>query len=149
MTREDKLWSMRMMDLEKVAEKLGIKINKKAAKSKAIEKILAAEAEWENSENIKNEEPIDNPKEVEEVEKTNEASEVNETNKSENSEKTKEVKKPSLKLKELTFKGKTQTIKEWAEEIGMPWPTLYDRVNRNGWPIEEALTTPLGRRRKK
>lgn len=61
----------------------------------------------------------------------------------------KEVKKPSLKIKELTYDGRTQTIKEWAAELEMPWPTLYDRVNRNGWTVEEALTIPLGGRRKK
>lgn len=44
MTREDKLYSMRMVELAEVAEKLGIKIDKKGSKSKAIEKILAAEA---------------------------------------------------------------------------------------------------------
>lgn len=44
MTREDKLYSMKMVDLLKVANKLGVKINKKAAKSEAVEKILAAEA---------------------------------------------------------------------------------------------------------
>lgn len=60
----------------------------------------------------------------------------------------KEVKKPSLRLKDLTFNGKTQTIKEWAVELEIPWPTLYDRVNRNHWPIEKALTTPLRKRRK-
>lgn len=60
----------------------------------------------------------------------------------------KEIKKPSLKLKDLTFNGKTQTIKEWATELNMPWPTLYDRVNRNGWTVEKALTTPLRKRRK-
>ena len=43
MTREEKLWTMRMQDLKAVADKLGIKINTKAAKSLAIEKILAAE----------------------------------------------------------------------------------------------------------
>lgn len=43
MTREEKLYSMKMVDLAKVADKLGIKINKKAAKSEAVEKILAAE----------------------------------------------------------------------------------------------------------
>lgn len=59
------------------------------------------------------------------------------------------VKKPSLKIHELTFNGKTQTIKEWAKELEMPWPTLYDRVNRNGWTTEEALTIPLGGRRPK
>lgn len=43
MTREQKLYSMRMIELAEVAEKLGIKIDKKGSKSKAIEKILDAE----------------------------------------------------------------------------------------------------------
>lgn len=58
------------------------------------------------------------------------------------------IKKPNLKIHELTYDGRTQTIREWAAELEMPWPTLYDRVNRNGWTTEEALTTPLGGRRK-
>lgn len=59
------------------------------------------------------------------------------------------LKKPNLHIKELTYAGKTQTIREWANELNMPWATLYDRVNRNGWTVEEALCTPLGERRKK
>ena len=58
-------------------------------------------------------------------------------------------KKANLKLNELTYKGETKSIKEWAEEINMPWPTLYDRVNRNGWPVDLAIETPLGQRRPK
>jgi hypothetical protein len=61
----------------------------------------------------------------------------------------KQLKKPNLRIKELTYAGKTQTIREWANELNMPWPTLYDRINRNGWTVEEALCTPLGERRKK
>lgn len=38
MTREEKLYSMRMIDLAKIADNLGIKINKKQSKTKAIEK---------------------------------------------------------------------------------------------------------------
>ena len=64
-------------------------------------------------------------------------------------EELKKLKKPNLKIHDLTFNGKTQSIKEWAAELEMPWPTLYDRVNRNGWSVEEALTIPLGGRRKK
>lgn len=57
MTREDKLYTMRMQDLEVVANKLGIKINKKAAKSKAIALILAAEEmNKENEKELKKEE---------------------------------------------------------------------------------------------
>lgn len=59
------------------------------------------------------------------------------------------LKKPNLRIKELTYAGKTQTIREWANELKMPWATLYDRVNRNGWTVEEALCTPLGERRKR
>lgn len=43
MTREETLYSMRMVDLAKVADKLGVKINKKGAKSEAVKKVLAAE----------------------------------------------------------------------------------------------------------
>ena len=58
-------------------------------------------------------------------------------------------KKPNLKLTELTYNGETKSIREWAKELEMPWPTLYDRVNRNGWTVEEAIEIPLGGRRKK
>lgn len=64
-------------------------------------------------------------------------------------EEPKKLKKPNLKIHELTYDGRTQSIREWAKELEMPWPTLYDRVNRNGWTTEEALTIPLGGRRKK
>lgn len=59
------------------------------------------------------------------------------------------AKKPNLKLTELTYKGETKTIREWASQLEMPWPTLYDRVNRNGWTVEDAIETPLGQRRPK
>lgn len=55
---------------------------------------------------------------------------------------------PSLGIKELTFNGKTQSITAWAEEIGIARPALYDRINRHGWSVEEALTIPNGQRRK-
>lgn len=55
---------------------------------------------------------------------------------------------PSLGIKELTFNGKTQSITKWAEEVGLQRPALYDRINRHGWSIEEALTIPAGGRRK-
>jgi hypothetical protein len=43
MTREQKLYAMRMVDLVEVAEKLGVKIDKKGKKSTAVLKILKAE----------------------------------------------------------------------------------------------------------
>lgn len=41
----------------------------------------------------------------------------------------------------FTHNGKTQTIFEWAREIGMPPKTLWARLN-SGWPIGDALTIP-------
>ena len=60
-----------------------------------------------------------------------------------------EPKRVNLKMTMLTYKGQVKSIKEWAAEINMPWPTLYDRVNRNGWPVDLAIETPLGQRRPK
>lgn len=57
--------------------------------------------------------------------------------------------KASLGITELTFNGKTQSITAWAKEVGLNRPALYDRINRHGWSVEEALTIPAGQRRKK
>ena len=40
----------------------------------------------------------------------------------------------------LTYMGRTQTIAEWAAEIGLNKNTLTSRVRRLGWPIDAALT---------
>lgn len=53
----------------------------------------------------------------------------------------KKEKKAGGKQKEATMiehDGKTQSIAEWAEELGIPVPTLRGRLRR-GWTIEEAL----------
>lgn len=152
MTREEKLVSMRGADLLKVAENLGIKVSKnelKKGKAQLIEKILKAEADWEK--------PVEKPEKP--VESTDAPDDkkapvkptkpVKESEQPKADKTTKAPKKANLKLSELTYKGETKSIKEWAEEINMPWPTLYDRVNRNGWPVDEAIETPLGQRRKK
>lgn len=91
------------------------------------------------SEILKEEEPQEQEPEIVEIE----------TPVVETVEETPEIKKPNLHIKEITYAGKTQTIREWANELNMPWPTLYDRINRNGWTVEEALCTPLGERRKR
>lgn len=43
----------------------------------------------------------------------------------------------------LTFRGKTQTIAQWAEEIGMNYQTLSRRINVAKMNPEEALTKPV------
>ena len=39
----------------------------------------------------------------------------------------------------LTYKGKTQTISQWAEELGIKCHTLYSRINNYNWDVEKAL----------
>lgn len=46
----------------------------------------------------------------------------------------------------LTHNGKTMCMTDWAEEVGMPFMTLRNRIQVYGWTVEEALTTPVGQR---
>jgi hypothetical protein len=41
-----------------------------------------------------------------------------------------------------TFKGRTQTIEEWAAEYGLPRTTLSERIHNYGWDIKTALEAP-------
>lgn len=43
----------------------------------------------------------------------------------------------------ITYKGKTQNINQWAEELNMSWGALKLRLDY-GWSVEEALTLPSG-----
>lgn len=40
----------------------------------------------------------------------------------------------------VTFKGETHTISEWSKITGINYGTLKDRILKNGWTIEDALT---------
>jgi hypothetical protein len=44
---------------------------------------------------------------------------------------------------EITHQGETMTIAMWAERFGMTRNLLWDRLNRQNWPIEKALNTPI------
>jgi hypothetical protein len=44
------------------------------------------------------------------------------------------------------YEGHALTLREWAERTGLPNEVLQTRLNRRNWPIECALTEPLGRR---
>ena len=46
----------------------------------------------------------------------------------------------------LTAFGKTQTIKEWADETGIKYDTIERRVNAYGWSAEKAVTIKPKRR---
>lgn len=39
----------------------------------------------------------------------------------------------------ITFEGKTQTMAEWADEVGIKYACLEARINRLGWSLERAL----------
>ena len=41
----------------------------------------------------------------------------------------------------ITFKGKTQTMRAWSEELGIPYGRIQSR-KLNGWSDEDTLTIP-------
>lgn len=41
--------------------------------------------------------------------------------------------------KYITFNGKTQTMQQWCDELGIPHSTLWNRLNVLGWSLEKAL----------
>lgn len=45
----------------------------------------------------------------------------------------------------ITYNGETKSLTEWAEENGINYFQLRNRLDRN-WPIEKALKTPLRKR---
>lgn len=42
-----------------------------------------------------------------------------------------------------TFRGKTATLIEHCEDVGIKYSTVCDRLNQSGWSLEKALTTPI------
>lgn len=38
----------------------------------------------------------------------------------------------------FTYNNKTQTVKQWCEELGLKYGTVHSRICR-GWPVDEAL----------
>lgn len=43
----------------------------------------------------------------------------------------------------LEFNGEKKCIAEWAEKTGIGWHTIYYRIYKCGWSIDEALTAPV------
>jgi hypothetical protein len=45
--------------------------------------------------------------------------------------------RPTTKM--ITYKNKTQSIADWAKQIGISKSTLYGRINTYKWPLSKAL----------
>lgn len=43
----------------------------------------------------------------------------------------------------VTFEGRTQTIAQWAAELGLDYFMLYQRLTKLGWPPEVAFTAEV------
>lgn len=48
----------------------------------------------------------------------------------------------------MTFKGRRQTVAQWARELGLVPQNIIGRLNC-GWSDEDALTIPIGQERRK
>lgn len=43
----------------------------------------------------------------------------------------------------LEFNGRSQTLSEWADELGFDYGALRSRLSLRAWTVERALTTPM------
>lgn len=41
-----------------------------------------------------------------------------------------------------TWNGRTQTMRQWSDEVGIPLWTLTKRINQYGWSVDKAFSTP-------
>jgi hypothetical protein len=48
-------------------------------------------------------------------------------------------------IRPLTLRGETKLLTDWASEMGIRPSTLSMRIDKYGWSIEKALTTPIRR----
>ena len=55
----------------------------------------------------------------------------------------KEIRSMKNRVGNVTFDGKTQSLQDWAKELGIPLPTLSSRIMKLGWSVEKALREPV------
>lgn len=46
----------------------------------------------------------------------------------------------------ISWRGTTRVLVEWAEVLGIPYKTLHSRLNKYGWSVDRAFSTPYGSR---
>lgn len=44
--------------------------------------------------------------------------------------------------KKIEYQGKTQTLMQWCEELGLNYKRTYARLYKCGWTFERAISTP-------
>lgn len=49
----------------------------------------------------------------------------------------------------ISFNGKTQSLTQWANELEIPFDTLWARINVSKWTIEKAFTQPYKKSKKR
>jgi hypothetical protein len=145
MTREERLISMRGVDLIEVGEKLGLKITKndlKKGKLAVVHMILKAEDEaWEDQPAPKAE-PISIIKPDDLVPMPGselDPEEGREKARKQSIKKTEDLPKPK-RGQLIEYNGKAQNICAWAKELGKNANTLYGRIYKLGWSVEDAFT---------
>ena len=42
----------------------------------------------------------------------------------------------------ITFNGETKTMAQWSEVTGISYHAIKSRLNKHGWSVARALTTP-------
>ena len=45
----------------------------------------------------------------------------------------------------VEYGGERMQLSYWADRLGIPYHTLYDRLHRYGWSVERAFTEPVRR----
>lgn len=55
----------------------------------------------------------------------------------------KEQQRNKARAHRLEYNGRTQTLAEWAEELGMPYNTLFGRIFHKKWTVEQAISLPV------
>jgi hypothetical protein len=43
----------------------------------------------------------------------------------------------------ITYKGKTQTMKQWCEELNLNYGTIKERITKSNWDCKKAFETPV------
>lgn len=45
----------------------------------------------------------------------------------------------------IEYKGRKQNLRQWADELGVPYYSLRSRLNNLHWTVKKAFETPFGK----